>query len=166
MVEVVCEAKPSGSLRDRTAFDAFVRYVAVDGGDRFVGIETKYTETFSPTVYDMPTYRAVTDSCGWFLSGAADVLSAGATNQLWRGLMLAALVEAETGARGRYAVVTPADDAAAAATVETVAGFLTDPARLSLVTLEEFVGTAASATDPYLRSWAAAFGRRYLLSAQ
>jgi hypothetical protein len=166
VVDVVCEVQPTGSLRDRTAFDAIVRYEATDGGRRFVGVETKYTEPFSATVYDTPRYREVTDSCGWFRPRAADALRSSATNQLWRGVMLAALVEAETGALGRYAVIAPADDSVAGSTVDTVARWLVDPARLSLVTLEQLVATTASIGDDELGRWAESFGRRYVSAVQ
>lgn len=53
--DVICEWAPrpaSHHLGDRSAFDALVRYSAEDGSQRFIGVETKYTETFSPTEYE------------------------------------------------------------------------------------------------------------------
>lgn len=166
VIDVVCEVRPTRSLRDRTAFDAIVHYEDGSGARRFLAIETKYTEPFSPTVYDTATYREVTERCGWFRPRAADALVASATNQLWRGLMLAALVESETGSVGRYIVVAPADDTAAAIAATSVASHLVDPARLRLVTLEDIVAAAASIDDEQSRAWASAFSRRYLLDGQ
>jgi hypothetical protein len=166
VVEAVCEVRPSRRLGDRTAFDAIVRYETSTGERRFVGVETKYTEPFSATVYDTATYREVTESSGWFLPGAADTLRESATNQLWRGLMLAALTEADTGERGTCTVIAPADDAVAAAAVQAVRGWLTDPGRLSFVTLEDLAGTAAAISDERLNAWAAAFSKRYLIADQ
>lgn len=158
----VCEVKPTGSLRDRTAFDALIAYRARDGGRRFVAVETKYTESFSTTVYDNDLYRSVTEQCGWFKRGAAQRLRRSDTNQLWRRLMLTALTEAESGERGSYAVIAPADDEAAQAGVEVVADHLIDPARLRFLSLEEFVTAAAESGDGVLGSWADRFGVRYL----
>lgn len=158
----VCEVKPTGSLRDRTAFDALVAYRARDGGRRFIAVETKYTESFSTTVYDNDLYRSVTERCGWFKRGAAERLRRRDTNQLWRGLMLTALTEAETGERGSYAVIAPADDEAAQAAVEVVGDHLIDPARLRFLSLEELVTAAAESGDGVLVSWADRFAVRYL----
>lgn len=160
----VCEVKPTDSLRDRTAFDALIRYRAGDSEGRFVAIETKYTETFSKTVYDNDWYRSLTDQCGWFKPGAADRLRQSDTNQLWRGLMLAALTEAETGERGSYAVLAPADDEAAWAAVAIVADHLVDPMCLRFVPLEELVAAAAASADNALTSWAEGFATRYLVT--
>ena len=89
---MVCEVKPTDALGDRTAFDAIIWYRAAGGDRRFVAIETKYTEPFSAKAYDSAKYRSVTEGSGWFQTGAAELLRASATNQLWRGLMLAALI--------------------------------------------------------------------------
>lgn len=157
----VCEVKPTESLRDRTAFDAFVRYRTADGERRFLAVETKYTEAFSKSMYDNARYRSVTEQSGWFTPAAAERLRQTDTNQLWRGIMLAALTEAETGQQGRYAVIAPADDEAARAAVSVVADHLTDPARLRFVSLEELVAAAAESGDA-LASWAERFAVRYL----
>jgi hypothetical protein len=166
IVDAVGEVRPTVALGDRTAFDAFVRYECADGVRRFVGVETKYTEPFSATVYDTATYRETTDSSGWFRTGAAEALRVSATNQLWRGLLLAALVERDTGAQGRYVVVAPGDDSGASSAVGSVAAWLTEPGRLSLVTLEQLVTAASATADSALHQWAAAFARRYIPASQ
>jgi hypothetical protein len=160
--DVVCEVKPTDALGDRTAFDALVRYRATDGGERFVGIETKYTEPFSQHEYDRETYRSVTEGCGWFVADAACALKGAMTNQLWRGLMLAALTEDATGTTGRYVVLTPADDQGARNSVDNVKSWLRDPRRLDLVTLEQVVEAARARRDDRLAAWAGTFERRYL----
>jgi len=92
---------------------------------------------------------------------AADSLVGSATNQLWRGLMLASLVESETGARGRYAVVSTTDDRAAIAAVESVQEQMTDPERLFFVSLESLV-TIARSVGGELIEWADTFELRYI----
>ncbi len=160
--DVVCEIKPTESLQDRTAFDAIIRYRV--GGDerRFVAVETKHTETFSKAVYGNERYRLVTQECGWFTPDAAERLRMSDTNQLWRGLMLAALTESETGHRGRYAVISPADDDAARAAVSVASDHLVDPGRLTFVSLEELVEAAMAIGDDALPAWAERFSARYL----
>lgn len=160
--EVKCEVKPTEALGDRTAFDAIVWYRTARGALRFLGIETKYTEPFSQQVYDNATYRAVTDASSWFKKGAAEELHGSATNQLWRGLMLASLTEEATASRGRYVVITPADDDTAREVVELAARHLTDPSRLSWVTLEQIVSSTRRLGDHRLSAWAGAFSARYL----
>lgn len=162
--EMVCEIVPSlvEPLGDRTAFDAMLRYRTPDG-PAFVGIETKYTEPLSPKEYDNDRYRQVTAASRWFLDGAADALVGSKTNQLWRGLMLASLVEQESGASGSYAVVSTADDAAAISAVESVQEWMTEPARLMFVSLESMVASARSLGDALLE-WADAFERRYTVA--
>ena len=160
--EVKCEVKPTDALGDRTAFDAIVWYRTARGEPRFLGIETKYTEPFSQRVYDNTTYREVTDASSWFTTDAAEELHGSATNQLWRGLMLASLTEGATASEGRYVVVTPADDDTAREVVELAARHLTDPSRLSWVTLEQIVACARRLGDHRLSAWAEAFASRYL----
>jgi hypothetical protein len=43
---------PGCGLGDRTAFDAAIVTRHADGSTHLIGIETKYTESFSPTEYD------------------------------------------------------------------------------------------------------------------
>lgn len=161
--QVICEINPTDALGDRTAFDAMIRYRDEAGAARFVGIETKYTEPFSPKKYDNDRYQEVTSESNWFVDGAADALVGSSTNQLWRGLMLASLTEDETGTVGRYAVVTPADDAAAIAAVARTCKHLTEPEqRLRVVTIEQIADAAAEHGDARLGGWAELFRARYL----
>ena len=161
--DVTCELTPTRSLNDRTAFDAHVAYRTATGDERFLAIETKYTEPFSQVGYNNDRYREVTESSSWFISGAADALAARATNQLWRGLMLTSLVEDETGARGTYVVVTPRDDSAAVRAVDATRQWMAEPHRLLLVPMEGIVEQAAASGDPTLVEWSERFGRRYIV---
>ena len=117
---VVCEAPTPPTWKDRTAFDAQIDYTVGGNERRFLAIETKYTEPFTQARYDRVEYRDLTAQSGWFERGAADVLVELETNQLWRGLLLMNVVEAHTGAIGRYVVVAPADDSDALAAVHAV----------------------------------------------
>ena len=66
---------PAAHLNDRTAFDAFVAYRTGDGRRAFLGIETKYTEPFSPRGYESERYDSVTqDTRSGFKPGAEKVL--------------------------------------------------------------------------------------------
>lgn len=164
--EVICEWAPqpaSAHLGDRSAFDALVRYRAEDGSRRFIGVETKYTETFSPTEYERDEYVRVTRGSGWFKPGAEAALVGSATNQLWRTVMLAASVES-TGhlGRGSVLVLTLEDDEDAAACVATVRSHLTDESRLQHVTYEHLVEACGWTGDPDLEAWARRFRLRYL----
>lgn len=164
--DVICEWAPlpaSAHLGDRSAFDALVRYQGEDGSRRFVGVETKYTETFSPTEYERDEYVRVTKDSGWFKPGAETVLVGSATNQLWRTVMLAASVEAagQLG-RGSVLVLTLEDDQGGASCVAAVRSQLTDQSRLVHVTYERLVDACGWTGDPDLEAWARRFRLRYL----
>lgn len=169
IVDVQCEwapQPPSAHLADRTAFDAIIFYDRSDG-PAFCGIETKYTESFSPKVYE-PTgrYRQVTADCGWFDDPveAPERLKASKSNQLWRNLLLAASVElAGLNGRGSVAVVALAADKGAAKAMEAVRSELAPAGleRLRSVSLERMVDHARQ-SDEQLRTWANRFDRRYL----
>ena len=150
-------------LGDRTAFDAFVDY-RVHGSRQFLGIEVKYTETFSATAYDRPEYRRVTADSGAFREGAADRLLAPATNQLWRQTLLT-LSLAGAGAGewdgGRAAVLALDGDAGVRKAVEGLAADVTRPDVVPLVgTLERLV--IAGSDLPALAGWADALRCRYI----
>ncbi len=161
--QVDCEVRPTASLGDRTAFDAVVTYRGVGGGQRLLGVETKYTEAFSPKSYDNDRYRQVTADCGWFSSDAAPTLLGSATNQLWRTLLLGAVTEKDLRLdQVRVGVLTTADDRAAATAVATTHRVLQQPERLVHLSLEDLVTAARASNDPGLAEWAGMFERRYL----
>jgi len=162
--DAVCEWAPPKAehLNDRSAFDAIVRYSTASGQQRFIGVETKYTEPFSQPDYTNDRYESVTASCGWFASGAYEALSQSAAKQLWRTVMLTAKYEETSGAMGRAAVLALAEDERAAAAVALVRQHMTSPDRLLLVTLEDLADAASGSADRRVQSWAAAFAERYL----
>lgn len=164
--DVVCEWAPRPTcahLGDRSAFDALVRYTTDGGRPRFIGVETRYTDTFSPKEYERDEYVRVTRESGWFKPGAETVLQKSATNQLWRTMMLAASVEVtgELG-HGTVLVLTLADDDGAAACVAALRSQLNDDSRLHHVTYEALMEACDWTNDPDLVAWAGRFRSRYL----
>lgn len=163
---ILVEHAPRGAkavLRDRSAFDALL---ACDGpsGALFFGVETKYTEPFSPREYDRPAYIEATDHPqGWFKPGSAAIAKASVTNQLWRTLMLAQATEQAAPDHGTGAVVVLSlqDDVNAQAAVAGVRRLLREPdQRLHHVSYESLMEVLSA--EPALRSWAALFSARYL----
>ena len=155
---------PSNHLDDRSAFDAFVAYRHESGRSCFVGIETKYTEPFSPYKYEKPAYRRVTEESGWFKPGAYDALKGSKTNQLWRTTMLAAsMVDGDRFQWGKVLLLTCADDTGAAECAALVREQLLDPSRLVHTTYEAVVDAARQVDDSDLAQWADQFERRYLI---
>lgn len=153
----------SEHLNDNTAFDAFVEYSDSEDRKCFLGIETKYTESFSPREYDTEVYQSVTgDEANGFTPGAADVLVGSKSNQLWRNLMLAMSTRHGCGYdRGRVVVVSLHDDPGALQALTILRSNLKDPEEwLSFIPMEQLVGQAA--LEPDLASWATEFTRRYL----
>lgn len=169
--EIICEwAPPDGDARlgDRTAFDAVVFY-EVDGGTRFLGVETKYTESFSPKEYaanESNRYAEVTRDSGWFADPERALLTLKGTksNQLWRNVMLASQLE-QHGSRGdgSVAVVALRNDAAAGKAMEIVGPALSPERqdRLRSVAIEDILD-AVDVHAPSLGWWASSFRRRYV----
>jgi hypothetical protein len=155
-------------LGDRTAFDAYIEYRA---GDRrgFLGIETKFTDSFSPKVYGdnpsmAPQYvKYTSESYGW-KPDAYDRVKASKTNQVWRNAMLG-LALRETGDEhggfdeGYVVVLACADDPGATKAVDAVNNQRTDDF-LRRLTLEGLIEEAKEFQT--LENWALEFERRYL----
>jgi hypothetical protein len=161
-VEMIeCEWTPGAGLGDRTAFDAAIITRHADASSHLIGIETKYTESFSPTEYESDQYTHVHETSGWFRTGTANGLTGKATNQLWRNCLLAAAAEhAGEYTTAAVVVVSLADDPGADAAIAGLTAAMTDPSRCRLVSLERIV-EAAKQIAP-LAAWASEFERRYL----
>ena len=150
-------------LGDRTAFDAFIAYTTSAGTKGFLGVETKYTEPFSPKSYQ-PDYYEQNRAYEWagFGPGAGDRLGRPATNQLWRNTLLAAATR-QTGsyAVGHAVVIAGRDDPVAWKAVAAVRAQLEDPdGMLRALSLERLIEQCQS--EPSLAEWAAQFRQRYL----
>jgi len=162
-IEVEWAPDPSLHLDDKTAFDAYVQYTTSSGARGFIGVETKYTENFTQQAYDRPEYRRVTeDPANGFKPGAADVLKAKATNQLWRNALLVASVRKLEGFdHGHVAVLACQEDRALTGAVRRLEAQLEDPG--SLLRVGNFQELIAEADQiPELSDWASAFHSRYL----
>ena len=161
---------PGAHLGDRTAFDAFVRYRTSDGRQAFLGVETKYTESFSPKPYDSERYDRITrESASGFKSGAEDHLRKSETNQLWRNALLVCSLRSNgvSGASpdefddGHVVVLSCEGDPGAERAIKGLESQLHQPSSLlRAATYEELMSKFADM--PNLRSWAGEFRRRYL----
>ena len=167
---IECEWAPSQEygIGDRTAFDAVVAYTDSDKRVAVLGVETKYTDTFSRTEYGRPgraresvrceKYRRHTTQSGWFRDGAADELWRRATNQMWRNTMLAAACESLPGVSyAHVAVLHLYDDPGADKAIAGVREQLRDPSRVLDVPLERLLRNST----PALVDWAEVITRRY-----
>ncbi|MBT3941519.1 MAG: hypothetical protein HOC77_11640 [Chloroflexi bacterium] len=162
-IEVEWAPNPAKHLGDRTAFDAYVEYTTSNGRRGFIGIETKYTENFTQQDYDRPEYRSVTeDPASGFKPGAADVLKARSTNQLWRNSLLAASVRKKEGFDvGHVWVLACKGDRTLTRAVKTFEGQMDDPrSLLRVANFEDLIAEALKFPD--LAEWASAFDSRYL----
>ena len=163
LTEVEWAPPAAEHLGDRTAFDAFVRYRTGDGRRGFLGIETKYTEKFSPEPYDRSSYRRLTDDgSNGFVDGASDRLKRPRTNQLWRNALLAlSLRQSADFDEGYCIVVHCAEDAGLAAAISAFHDERDVPGSLVRnVTFESLVAALAENAD--VANWAAEFSTRYL----
>ena len=154
-------------LADRTSFDAAIDYLTPSGERAFLGVETKLTEPFSPTVYDTPRYRQLTERAGspW-PSQSWPHLADARWNQLWRNHLL---VEAyrhhpASGVTGpaRLAIVRHHQDLDCA---RAVAGYRELVRRESVIDLPLDVlhdAVTAVVADETERRWWSDFRRRYI----
>lgn len=150
-----------GSAPDNTAFDAML-LVGSSTGTRLIGVETKYTESFSPREYDKDSYREVCASDGsWFKPGAAGRAKTSKVNQVWRNTMLAQEAARDLGCVGSVLILSAANDKGAEAAFTGLQPELhVAEDRLAHVLLEDLI--AAAANEPELADWAARFFERYL----
>lgn len=82
------EHAPShGKRPDNSAFDVALE-VTVKGQRGLIGLECKYTDTFSAEEYDKPAYRALFEGSSYF-KAAYDQFKSTRYNQLFRGQLLA-----------------------------------------------------------------------------
>jgi PD-(D/E)XK nuclease superfamily len=164
--QVLVEHVPSAAkamLEDRTAFDAFVTYTTPTGTKGFVGVETKYTEPFSPRPHRPDHYqRLPAHRAAGFRPDATRRLGRSATNQLWRNTLLAAATRQTGDYDPEHAVVVAGrGDLVAWRAVAAVRAQLHDPdGMLRWVSLERLVEQCR--LQPSLAGWAAQFRRRYL----
>ena len=154
---------PKLHLHDRTAFDAIVRYVTKDGRPAFLGIETKYTEPFSPKRYCSERYVELTeDPKAGFRKDAWRRLQAPATNQVWRNALLThSLRRTSEYDQGHVVVVSCKGDGAAESAIAGLSAELDEPASLLRSTTYEALIDVLNCI-PEASRWAKKFRRRYL----
>jgi hypothetical protein len=161
LIECEWAPPPDEHLGDRTAFDAFVAYTDERGRRCFLGVETKYTDSFSAQRYDKSRYQEVTARSGIFREGAAARLVGRRTNQLWRMAMLAAsMLSTGQWYTGEIAVLALGDDRSARSAVKAVSDDVVKDGFVRFVALEDLIATAKA--YPSLEPWARAFEWRYL----
>ena len=154
---------PAAHLGDGTAFDAFIPYWTSERRRAFLGVETKYTELFSPRRYESPRYDAKTqDPRSGFKAGAEKVLVESPTNQLWRNALLAhSLRLTDEFDDGHVVVLSCEGDETAESAIRGLEEQLHEPSSLlRAVTYEELISRLSD--EAALRSWAGKFQRRYL----
>jgi hypothetical protein len=140
-----------------------MEYRRGDGELAFIGVETKYTDPFSTTVYDRPTYRLLVENAeSGFRPGAYERLLAADTNQLLRNTLLALSLKKKQGyAAGHVLVVACEGDVRAAKACRGIRSELIDPESvIRHATLEQLI--AAFKQQVATQAWATAFERRYL----
>jgi hypothetical protein len=88
VIKVIFEYAPiENYTNDNSAFD--VAFEVMEGDKKgLIGMECKYTDTFSATVYDKPAYRDIFKSSTSF-TGSYDSLISGNFNQLFRNQLIA-----------------------------------------------------------------------------
>ncbi|MBR7744367.1 hypothetical protein KC207_13820 [Phycicoccus sp. BSK3Z-2] len=148
-------------LNNGTAFDVYVEYDAVDGSQRFLGIEVKYREDLAvkpPTVGDRP--RQVFEDSGAFASGSFDTMSTGRNAQILLDhlLALSMTLASETTRTGRFVLLYPARNSAVTDVIASYAPSVIDDTFVA-TTLETVVDALRAEVD---EPWVDELHRRYL----
>jgi hypothetical protein len=152
---------------DRSAFDAFVEYVHIDGQRGVLGIETKYTDAFSaPCGPPTPRHDALAASTGLYTSEGWIQLQKMRSQQLWRTHLLAETMRDDRRRHVTYMVLHAAGDVECTSVLPEYEAALTLQAvaegRFLHMTLEDFVATARPVLGGADGMWLDAFHSRYL----
>lgn len=144
---------------DRSAFDVYVVYQTLAGGDGFAGIEVKYHEGLNePEAEHRPRYDEVAEAMGCFMN--LEVVRKRPLQQVWRDhLLVGAHQQVDGFTDAFFAFLYPRENSACAEVVAQYASALSDPRSFTPWTLEDLVAGIASQTDA---SWVDAFEERYL----
>lgn len=145
-------------LGDKTAFDAYVEYRTPTGERGFIGIETKYTESFGRQEIgdrNIERYRQEADEI------CSDIpTDSQLKHQVWRNTLLAsAHLSASDFNQGCSLVITLGDDREALREIASVRSHLKDP---SFVRWTSYEAILADLEETEARDWAKQFRRRYL----
>lgn len=164
-VKIEWAPNPHAHLRDRTAFDAFIRYQTSEGCHAFLGIETKYTENpfGEERIYTSSRYTAITrDPNSGFRYGAESRLAEPPTNQLWRNALLVhSLRSTDEFDDGHLVVLSSLENESVTSVVRGLEREVHDPrSLLRFAVYEDVVSGLSKETE--LSSWAREFRRRYL----
>jgi len=157
------ESAPSNGPRpDNSAFDIALE-VTIGDSPALIGLECKYTDSFSSTEYDKPAYRDLFKGSKFF-HASYDELKASKYNQLFRGQLLAERLLRE----GHYSIVRTGlfcheMDESAIKTGRKFQGMLVDGDRaFSIVTYADFICAAQSLDLTWAeREWTMLLWARY-----
>lgn len=164
--QVEIEDSP-GLLGDATGLDASIRYRTSDGRGGILGIETKLTEQFSPTVYTLESREAYvwysTQAEAPFDTDNLDALTDARWNQLWRNQMLTeAIRENEQRELAHQLVVFPEGVDKTSTLVTEYAVLLARPEAVQARTLGDVITVFEGAAETEDLGWLQALRRRYV----
>ncbi|WP_242538456.1 PGN_0703 family putative restriction endonuclease [Trinickia acidisoli] len=150
---------------DYTTFDVFVTCTTPQGGNGFIAIEVKYTETMTEPIATLrPRYEELSRASGIYSDPDALALRGSPLQQLWREHLLSqSMIDTGAYASGRFVVMYPRQNVHCAAAVNAYQRQLAprEPkaAAFQVVTLDACVNALRAAGDDEL---AMAFHQRYL----
>ncbi|TVQ06169.1 MAG: hypothetical protein EA359_01510 [Balneolaceae bacterium] len=123
---------------DNSAFDIAFE-VAIGNKSGLIGLECKYTDTFSSTVYDKTAYLNIFEQSNSFNS-TYDDLKASKYNQLFRNQLLAeALLQNKIYDFVKTGLFCYQQDISAIKTAQELQKMLTDPDSFNVITYSDFI---------------------------
>ncbi len=136
---------------DKSAFDVFVEYESINGGQGFLGIEVKYHENLKdPAAVHRPRYDEIARSMGCYKADCLARLHRKPLQQFWRDHLLAGsmLCDDRSGySEGAFVVLYPEGNPYCRSAIREYRECLCDTATFDAWTLEEFVGALRRSTQ-------------------
>lgn len=159
---VVFEYAPSARYtEDNSAYDIAFEVMA-GSKTGLIGLECKYTDTFSSTAYDKPAYRKIYENSDSFIA-PFDQLKSGKYNQLFRNeLIKEALLQNRQYDFVRTGLFCHQEDDTAIATANEFKNMLAQPDSFTIITYMNFIEKIQKQVlPPGQREWTMLLWARY-----
>lgn len=149
---------------DNSAFDVAITYHNTEGEIEILGLECKYTDSFSETEYDKPAYRKIFNACGDIFKEKYEFYINSKFNQLFRNQLIAQAYQSKHHNRvicGLFCGKT--DDNAIVTANGFQSALISGNEQFCIITFEKFIeALQRSEIDWDIREWSMMLWARYL----
>lgn len=148
---------------DKSAMDAFIRFVDKDGGEYIIAIETKYTDSLGLNKASKDASKVdFARNSGLFTAEGIREIEQNCT-QIWRNFLLTEKYREVNGLKDSYSIIlAPKDHPSTRSEIDSITQFLRGSDKLSDYKLEDFVEALHQHCPPNYIEWLIWFKERYL----